>query len=374
MQKYLDMAKAAVPTEIVYGENCIRENAKKLILGERALIVTGKSSAKNGALQDVKDALSSQNIDYTLYDRVAPNPTVFCVREAVALLKSAGADFIVAVGGGSPMDAAKAAATFAVQDRPDEDVFKGGYEDLALPMAHVPTTAGTGSEVTPYAILTNDCAKTKTSIASKAMFPRIAFLDAKYMRSLNRDTTVNTAVDALSHAVEGMFSVKATSQTDEMALGAVSMIFGEAEGLKKFELAKKDRETLLVASTLAGAVIAHTGTTIVHAMGYPLTYYYDIDHGRANGLLLGKMLELCEERLPERTADILKACGLTSARDFTAFLAELMGTPEDISARELTSYALEVSKSKKLPNIVYHPDYDDILSIYLESFGKSFSR
>lgn len=100
-------------------------------------------------------------------------------------MKSAGADFIVAIGGGSPMGAGKAIALLAVQERADSEIFAGNYAPEALPMAHIPTTAGTGSEVTPYSILTNDVRQTKTSISSPALFPRVAFLDGKYMAQLS---------------------------------------------------------------------------------------------------------------------------------------------------------------------------------------------
>ena len=155
-----------MPTRLVLGRNCVTEHAELLApLGKHALIVTGKSSAFNGALNDVLSALNANGQAATVFDRVTPNPGIPCIREGIALLKSAGADFVVAIGGGSPMDAAKAIALLSVQDRPDDEIFAGNYAPEALPMAHIPTTAGTGSEVTPYSILTNDVRQTKTSIS-----------------------------------------------------------------------------------------------------------------------------------------------------------------------------------------------------------------
>lgn len=371
LKREADSVKDAVPTRVLYGKGCVKKNAELFSsLGTRAFIVTGKSSAKNGALQDAQDALSSCGIPYTVFDRVEPNPTIACVREAIACLKAARADFIVAIGGGSPMDAAKAIATLAVQDRADEDIFKGGYEDIALPMAHIPTTAGTGSEVTPYSILTNDFDKTKTSISSRAMYPRYAFLDGSYTATLGRATTIHTAIDALSHAVEGMFTVKATPETDKIAKKAISLLFSEWKNLKEYALTEKDRDILLIASMLAGVVIAHTGTTAVHAMGYALTYHHGVAHGRANGILLGKMVELCQERLPEKTAEMLRAAGFSSAKDFTAAVNSLIGVKENIPREELLSYAEQAARSKKLVNVTYHPTYEDIERMYLESFDK----
>ena len=120
----------------------------------------------------------------------------------------------MAIGGGSPMDAAKAIALLACQDIPESALFSGEYGTEVLPMVHIPTTAGTGSEVTQYAVLTNDAAQTKTSLASPMLFPKYALLDAKYMSGLSLSTTINTAMDALSHVIEGMLSIRANAMTD----------------------------------------------------------------------------------------------------------------------------------------------------------------
>lgn len=368
----IDLIENLVPVKVISGENCIVNNAELFkALGNKALIVTGRSSYKNGALKDVASALKSNGQTYAVFDGVTPNPTIFCVRSAIDVLKKENADFIVAIGGGSPMDAAKAIATLAVQDRRDEDIFKGGYADVALPMAHVPTTAGTGSEVTPYSILTNDYDKTKTSISSKAMFPKIAFLDERYTFSLGKNVTVNTAIDALSHAVEGMFTKKSTPETDEAALKAINIIYARLKEIAAGEeISEEMRKELLLSSCLAGAVIAHTGTTVVHSMGYSLTYYHGIPHGRANGILLGSMLSLCEARQKEKTERIFSACGIAGADEFSSLMYLLLAPLEHIKDTELFSYALEASKSKKLPNITYAPTYNDILNMYLTSFSK----
>jgi len=368
----IDLIEKLVPVKVICGEKCIVNNAALFSpLGRRALIITGKSAYKNGAMSDVVETLKNSGKAFAVFDGVTPNPTVACVREALSALKRENADFIVAIGGGSPMDAAKAVATLAVQDRPDADIFKGGYADEALPMVHVPTTAGTGSEVTPYSILTNDIDRTKTSISSKAMFPKIAFLDERYTFSLGKNVTINTAIDALSHAVEGMFTLKSTPETDEAALKAAGVIYARLKEIAAGgEITEDMRRDLLLSSCLAGAVIAHTGTTVVHSMGYSLTYYHAIPHGRANGILLGSMLSLCALRQKEKTDKIFSACAIPGAGEFSALMYKLLAPVEHIKDSELFSYALEASKSKKLPNITYAPTYNDILNMYLTSFSK----
>lgn len=359
-----------LPTETVCGRGCLREQGEKLkALGEHALIVTGRSSRQNGALADAQSALQANGQQYTVFDRVTPNPTVACVREGIALLRAAGADFIVAIGGGSPMDAAKAIALLSVQERTDEEIFAGGYEARALPMAHVPTTAGTGSEVTPYAILTNDFAQTKTSISCPALFPKLAFLDGSYTDNLPRDIAVNTALDALSHGVESLLSRTGNSLSEELAVKSIRMMFPLLNKISTGEAAAEDRDRALIASMFAGLAISVSGTTAVHGMGYYLTYFYGIDHGRANGLLLGETLRLCKEKELPQTDVILSACGLNSVGEFCDALEALLGEREKLPRGRLEEFARRVMENKNIKKSAYEPTEEEARRIYLKSFG-----
>ena len=214
------------------------------------MIVTGKNSARlNGSLDDIIKVLSSNGQEWALFDKIMSNPTIECVYEGAAFAKTENVDFIIAIGGGSPMDAAKAINLLACQDIPEDKLFNGQYSEEILPMILVPTTAGTGSEVTPYAVLTNNRAQTKTSIASHILFPKVAILDAKYMENLPKEITVNTAIDALSHSIEGMLSLRANPITDSIALDSIRRISRCFESLKTGELTREQRFELLYAST-----------------------------------------------------------------------------------------------------------------------------
>ena len=356
-----------MPTRVICGRDCVRaQGALFRELGTHALIVTGKSSKANGALADVLSALEQNGQTATVYDRVTPNPTLACVREGIALLKGAGADCIVAVGGGSPMDAAKAIATLAVQERADEQIFAGGYAPVALPMAHVPTTAGTGSEVTPYAILTNDAAQTKTSISSPAMFPRFAFLDGKYMAQLPVSSTVNTALDAFSHAVEGMLSRNATPLSDLLAGESLRILYPLLPKTAG-ELTLDERDALLYGSMLAGMTIAQSGTTAVHGMGYYLTYFHGIDHGRANALLLPGALRLCGKKGVPALQKILAACGDT-LEGVCATVEKLLGEREDIPGSRLEEFSVRAMGNKNIKKSAYEPTEEEVLAIYRSAF------
>lgn len=355
-----------MPTRIIMGEDCIVKNADVLKkMGEKALIVTGSRSAKmNGSLDDILKALEMNGQSSAIFDKVMSNPTIDCVYEGAAFAKHERADFVIAIGGGSPMDAAKAIALLSCQEVPREKLFSGEYEPKVLPMAFVPTTAGTGSEVTQYSILTNDEAKTKTTLAAPYLFPAVSFLDSKYMEALSKTTTINTAVDALSHSVEGYLSIRANAISDVLALESISIIAKQFDNLKSFSLSKADRSDLLYASTLGGMVIAHTGTTAVHSMGYSLTYFKDVDHGRANGLLIADFLKLVEKTKPERIKTILDKLGLADLDAFKAVLDELLGEKEKITREEILSYAAIAIKAKNIVNCIVTPTQDDLINIY----------
>jgi alcohol dehydrogenase class IV len=361
-----------MPTQILMGEDCVKSNSSAFLkMGKKALIVTGEHSAKrNGSLDDIIKVLSSNGQGWALFDKIMSNPTIKCVYEGAAFAKSENVDFIIAIGGGSPMDASKAISLLACQDIPEDKLFSGQYSDEILPMILIPTTAGTGSEVTPYAVLTNDRVQTKTSIASQILFPKIAILDAKYMDNLPKEITVNTAIDALSHSVEGMLSIRANSITDSIALESIKRISQCFDGLKSGEFTREERFELLYASTLAGMVIANTKTTAVHSMGYSLTYFHNIDHGRASGLLLGEFLKFIEKSWPERVYEILSAMELSTVSQFIDLLDELLGEREKLTDEQIEKYASITAKSGNVKNTPIIPNEEDLLEIYKSSLNK----
>ena len=358
-----------VPTKVVMGDGCIQKNRGLLAqMGKTALIVTGAHSAKkNGSLQDITDTLTLNGQSYKVFDKVMSNPTIACVYEGAAYAKEIGADFLMAAGGGSITDAGKAIALLARQDIPEEKLFSGNYKKDVLPMAFVPTTAGTGSEVTPFSILTNDKAKTKTSIATPLLFPTLALLDGKYMQNLPHRTTANTAVDALSHCIEGVLSNKASTITDCLATEGIRLVASCFDDIKKDTLSLNQRTDLLIASMLGGMVIANTGTAAVHAMGYSLTYFKHIDHGLANGLLMGRFLALMEKDCSGRIGLILSNLKLPSVSAFTELLAELLEKPQGLTEEEVNQYARLAMRAKNMANCLVMPKEEDLRKILKES-------
>ncbi len=358
-----------MPTKIVMGKGCITQSHRLLAdFGKKALIVTGRHSAKaNGALRDVTQALTANGQTYAVFDRVLSNPTVACAYEGAAFAQKNGVDFIVSIGGGSPMDAGKAIALLALQTIREEDLFSGMYGSAVLPIVAVPTTAGTGSEVTPYAILTNPAAQTKMSIATPSIFPRLALLDAGYMKDLPLDITLYTAIDALSHSVEGMLSRRANLFSDCLAAESIRRISACFPAFEAGVVDEPARESLLYASTLGGMTIANTGTTAVHAIGYSLTYFKNIEHGRANGLLLGRFLALAEGKCPARVRQILGYMGLPSTMALCSALETLMGRPASLTRQEMEQYISLAMRTKNIANGLFVPSPAELKAVLEES-------
>ncbi len=361
-----------MPVKVYFGKGCIEKNSSSIaLLGRKCLIVTGKGSAdRNGSLKQVTDALAKEGIAWERFNRVEANPSVETVREGGRMARETGSDFIIGIGGGSPLDAAKAMAILAVNEIDDDELFAGVYKSKPLPLVAVPTTAGTGSEVTPYSILTFRKIGNKKSIGTPEIFPAVSFLDATFTETLTIDTTINTAVDALSHAVEGYLSARATEVIEPIAVESMRLLGIHLKKLKDRGTPPfGDRDDLLYASMLAGMVIAHTGTTVVHAMGYPLTYHRDIDHGRANGLLMHGYLRFLEKSSP-KVKRVIDAMGLKGVDEFGSLMDSLLGGREDITDEEIETFTDIAMTSKNIANTSPSPTRDEVRSIFRLSFGR----
>lgn len=320
----MDKMHFTLPTEVFSGRGCVAKQAQRWILGRKALIVTGRTSARlSGALDDVYACLDARQIAYVNFDGVSANPDEKQVYAGVEVAKARGCDFVVAIGGGSVLDAAKSMAWVLAANIAEADFFNGVSEhDPVLPIVAIPLTCGTGSEVTQYSIITDHSAKTKKNVSSKAFFPRVALLDAHYLTSLPKDVLCDTALDALSHAIEGIYSLKADRLSIALAETAINVLMPELVRMAHGTFVNLAQ--LQYGSMLAGMVIAQTGTGLVHAMGYPLTYYKGMPHGRANGVLLAGYLTFMQPSSDSLTTRILKAANLSAPEELQALVDALL--------------------------------------------------
>lgn len=344
-----------MPTKIIAGDNVVSDNPDDLILGKKAMIVTGKHSGKkSGALDDVTAVLEQNSVPYLVYDKIENNPSIESTAEGGDAARSFGADFIIAIGGGSPLDAAKAIAVYVVNE-PKEgsdfelyDIYSGKFKNKPIPMAAIPTTAGTGSEVTPYSILTLHREKNKKSFSSPDVFFKTAFLDGKYIVDLPVQVLRNTAVDALSHLIEGFTNKRSTPASDYIALEGLRVLGNNIEILKDGGPPIELCTDFLWAATLGGMVIAQTGTTIVHSMGYPLTYYKNIPHGMANGLLLGEYMRRTDLEMPWKTDLYLEALNMDSIDQVCELLKVLLPCDVVFTEEEITEWTKTTIQSKNV--------------------------
>ena len=228
------------------------------------------------------------------------------------------------------------------------DIFNGKYKNKPLPMSAIPTTAGTGSETTLYSILTLHKEHNKRSFSSPDVFYKTAFLDGRYTLNLPLQIARNTAVDAISHLLEGFTNKRSSPASDYIALEGLRIIGKHIDKLKSGNFDIEVCTQLLWAATLGGIVISQTGTTIVHSMGYPLTYYKDIPHGMANGLLLGEYLEKTSHVLPHKVTQGLAAMGFSSLESFKQFLKDVLPCDIKFNAEELTEWSATSIQSKNV--------------------------
>jgi len=361
--------KFLMPTKVLLGVGCVAGNKEEFgKLGKKALIVTGRNSAKaSGALRDVTTVLDEQAIVWELFDQIEENPTFAVVEAGGAAARRFKPDMIIAIGGGSPLDAAKAIAVLAVNFISASELYEGDFQAAPLPIAAVPLTAGTGSEVTPYSILTDSERQTKRSFSDVRIFPQIAFLDARYTHTQSRAVTVNTAVDALSHAIEGYLSKRSTAVSDCLALEAIRSFGRACNALVLGEFDISVREELLYTSLLGGVVIAQTGTTAVHALGYSLTYFYQVPHGRANGLLLGEYLRFNEPVVPQKVEAVLAALGLKTVDEMKVLMSRLLPSSEVYSQEELHKFVAIASEAANIVNTPRQPGKEDLYNLLLQS-------
>lgn len=311
----------------------------------KVLIVTDEGIVRAGMLGGILESIERQGLASAVYDRVEPNPSAESIMEGLALLKAERCDCIVAFGGGSSIDTAKGIAVMAANPGHILDYEGvGNIPNPGLTLIAIPTTAGTGSEVTASTIVTNRATAFKAAVISPHLFPKLAVLDPLLTLRLPPAITAATGMDALTHAIESYTSKAASPISQALALSAVKMI---AQNIEKAFFAGTDlrcREHMLVASMMAGAAFAQSRLGNVHAISHTLGGIFNIAHGVANAALLPYVMKFNLPACPDRMADIAEAlgCGASGlpasraaelAVDAVAALNRRLGIPA--SLREL---------------------------------------
>ncbi len=292
-----------VPTEIIFGRRRIREIGSLLPLEvRRVMIVTDRNVAeRTPALIAVRSGLEGREV--RVFDRVEENPSLATVEAGAEEARGFGAAYVIGLGGGSPLDAAKGIALLARNEGSLLPYLQGkALAQDPLPVIAVPTTSGTGSEVTPYAVFTDPDGGNKIGYSHPGIFPRLALLDPELTYSMPPAVVLNTGLDVLAHAVEAYLATTASPLSDMAALRSIETVLAELARAVRKDPEAMDRMAL--AATLAGIAITHGGTILAHIMGYPLTVFHGVAHGRASAVMLVHVLKTLRlaSTTPERVA------------------------------------------------------------------------
>lgn len=303
-----------MPVKLFVEEYAVKNHMEEFShYGKRCLIVTGAASAKkSGALDDVTAALDAQGVQWQVFDKVGQNPLVDTCHRGGAAAAEFAADFIVGIGGGSPLDAAKAVAVFAANPAlPGEGIY-GTWEHTALPLLLVGTTAGTGSEITKTSVLTDDKTGRKAGWGNADSYAKVSFGDPRYTASLPLDFTVSTALDAVSHALEAYFSKAADSVSDMFAIEALKLLLPTLKTVwMSSEMPTADqRAALYDGSIYAGFALNRCGTLFCHTMGYYLSEEAGIPHGYACAAFLPELITRSVPLAPQKSRTLFSAIGI----------------------------------------------------------------
>jgi alcohol dehydrogenase class IV len=295
-----------MPTKIVLKPGAVEDLGDLIPSVKGVLVVTGRSFARRTGLCDrLEGILRKAGVRKVTFAAASPNPTVSEVEAAAKLARENEAGLVIGLGGGSAMDAAKAAAVVATNPRPLMELFPvHRFDHAPLPLVCIPTTAGTGSETTQYAIINDDEGSDKFNLNSPRTFPIVALLDPELSLTMPADVTAGTGLDALSHALEGYISRRSQPLADCLALESIQAIRRNLQTAVQHPGDLAARAGMLYAASLAGMVIAQAGTTALHALGYYLTLRYEVPHGTANGALLCHYLKFVERTSPEKIARV----------------------------------------------------------------------
>lgn len=363
-----------MPVRVISGNECVVKNSAELKkLGSCCMIVTYPTAKICGALDDVTAALEKEGIRYQVFDEVVQNPYVMTCHKVGAMAREMGAQFVLGIGGGSPLDSAKAVAVFAANPELSGLDIYGGWKHRALPIVLVGTTAGTGSEVTPVSVLTNDTTGQKKSFKSVETYASISFGDPRYTYSVPYDFTASTALDAFSHALEGLFSGKAGEVSDTYALRAISILGGSLiqlymhKGSSGEHLPHTLRERLYYASLYGGLVINHTGTTFCHAMGYILTEDYHVPHGKACAIFLPEYIRRAQQADPQKFAKFEAALG-THCETFVDLIKELSRVDVKMTPPQIEDYLPRFKGNANFLNTPCSFTMDDAKRVLTELF------
>lgn len=285
---------------------------------KKALIVTDKGLVKAGLLAKITELLDKNQLAYEVYDEIVPNPTVAVVKKGIEVYQASQADYLLALGGGSSMDTAKAIGIIINNPEFSDVVSLEGVAPTkhpSVPILAIPTTSGTAAEVTINYVITDEEKKRKFVCVDVHDIPAVAFVDSEMMLGMPKALAAATGMDALTHAIEGYITKGAWEMTDMLHLKAIEIIAHSLRASVEGDL--KGREEMALGQYIAGMGFSNVGLGLVHGMAHPLGAWYDTPHGVANAILLPTVMDYNKEYTGEKYRDIAKAMGVKGVDDMT---------------------------------------------------------
>ncbi|MBR0600403.1 iron-containing alcohol dehydrogenase [Sinanaerobacter chloroacetimidivorans] len=380
-----------IPQYIISGENALQMSAEHLTsFGRKALIVTDDMMVKLGNVKKLTDILEDSNISYVVYSGINGEPTHSMIDEGVEIYKNQGCDFLIGIGGGSPIDSMKAIGAVSTNGGSICDYMGKKIEHTLPPTCAIPTTAGTGSEATKVSIITNTNTGVKMLLSDPKLMATLAIVDPIFTLTAPPAVTAATGVDALTHAIEAYTSKKAFSMSDIYALSAIQRIFGNIYEAYSNGSNIDARREMSIAALEAGIAFSNASVTIVHGMSRPIGALFHVPHGLSNAMLLNVCLDFLKQGAVERLCQLGQAIGvfrsgMTQEEGAEAFVVATKSllrtlniqTPEEfgIQKEEFFSQIPKMAEDALISgsplNTRRTPSKDDIMELYKKLWEKS---
>lgn len=336
-----------VPGQMITGAGAL-EMARDTLgqLGKKAMIVTDKVMMELGNCAKVEKVLKNQKVEYTIYSEIAGEPTDVMIEKGLTQYKEEGCDFLVALGGGSPIDSMKAIGSL-VKNGGNISDYMGKVIDVEMPpMVAIPTTAGTGSEATQFTIITDTKKDIKMLLKGKVLIPSLAIIDPQFTMTAPPKITAATGLDALCHAVEAYTSRKAQTLSDTFAMSAVKRIFQYLPIAFRDGKNEEARVQMSVAALEAGIAFNNSSVTLIHGMSRPIGALFHVAHGLSNAMLMKECLSFALEGAYDRFADLGRAIGAADGADSdetasAKFQAAVVALTEELETPTLAEFGID---------------------------------
>lgn len=317
------MSHFMAPKHVYIGKNALEE-AKELFLqlGRKAFIVTGQHVGKSPMYQKLTECLKEIQLDYVTFDGITGEPTDVMIQQGVTHYLQNGCDFCIGIGGGSPLDSAKAIAFMSTSTKPIEDFMGKELIGEIPPIVAIPTTSGTGSEATKFTVITDEKSDVKMLLKGDCLIPTVAIIDPDFSMDMPKSVTAATGLDAFTHAIEAYTSKKAFSLTDTYAISAIKRIFKYLPQAYENGYNAKAREEMSIAAFEAGICINNSSVTLVHGMSRPIGALFHVPHGLSNAMLLADCMEFAMDGAYEQFATLARECNLAEESDLDVVASE----------------------------------------------------